>query len=284
MQPNCPKSRLFLFLLLTFLTSAPYATAQEEPAELVTDRPDQTESPIVVPPGSVQIETGAAYTADEEDAVDYLSTLLRVGLTRRLELRLATAGWNKVLEEDESPNFGDAELGAKVRLWDENGWRPEAALLLSTSIPIGSDTVSTNSPDPAFRFSFAHTLTERLSLGYNVGMAWETTQAAPTRYIRLSTTAPQFSILEREAPEHTLAKLEYTASLGIGITDRLGAFIEVYGDTPLNAHSDTAHALDGGFTYLLRPNVQLDISGGVGLNDAADDWFVGAGLSFRLPR
>jgi len=284
MKRWCHNSCSLIFLFGLLLMSSPNAETQEEPAELVTDRPDQTESPVVVPPGSVQIETGASYTGDEEDSVDYLGTLLRVGLTRRLELRLATAGWNQVLNEDESPNFGDAELGAKLRLWDENGWRPEVALLLSTSIPIGSDATSTNSPDPAFRFSFAHMLTERLSLGYNVGMAWETTQGDPTRYIRLSTTAPQFSILEREAPEHTLAKLEYTASLGIGITDRLGAFVEVYGDTPLNAHSDTAHALDGGFTYLLRPNVQLDISGGVGLNDAADDWFVGAGLSFRLPR
>jgi len=256
-----------------------------EAGELVTDRPDQTESPVVVAPGHVQIETGATYTEDEgAHAMDYFSTLVRIGLNKRLELRLGTAGWNRGFDEDESPHFGDAEIGGKVRLWDEDGLRPEAALLFGASVPIGSDEVSSNGLDPAFRFSLAHTLSERLSFGYNFGVAWETTQGEPTPWFELSTTAPQFQFVEIEADKHTLAKFEYTATLGIGVTERLGTFVEVFGEAPLNSNGETAHSFDGGFTYLIRPNVQFDISGGVGLNDAAEDWFIGMGLSFRLPK
>ncbi len=45
----------------------------------------------------------------------------------------------------------------------------------------------------------------------------------------------------------------------------------------------TETALDGGVTYLLKPNVQLDLYVGAGISDAAPDWLAGAGVSFRLP-
>ena len=44
------------------------------------------------------------------------------------------------------------------------------------------------------------------------------------------------------------------------------------------------HLLDAGATFLMIPNVQLDASGGIGLNSAAEDWFAGVGLSVRVPR
>jgi hypothetical protein len=269
----------YFFALLLFAGSA-----IAEDIELVTDRPDQTESAVVVQPGHVQVETGATFTSDDGDTVEYPTTLVRIGLDGRVELRLGLPGWTSELDGDSSPAFGDAEVGAKVRLWNEHGLRPEAALLFGVSVPVGSDAVSTKNLDPAFRLSFAHTLSERVSLGYNVGVAWETTEDETAQGLRIKQLYPQFQWEEKEADTDTLASFEYTAALGIGLTDRLSAFIEVFGDAPLNAHGDTAHSLDGGFTYLLRPNVQLDLSAGVGLNDAADDWFVGAGVSFRLPR
>ena len=37
-------------------------------------------------------------------------------------------------------------------------------------------------------------------------------------------------------------------------------------------------------TWLQRNNLQFDVSGGIGISDAADDWYLGAGASLRLPR
>ena len=61
--------------------------------ELITDRPDQTESSVVVPHKSLQIETGFVQENKEtsivnEKAFGYNSTLLRYGLLANFELRL----------------------------------------------------------------------------------------------------------------------------------------------------------------------------------------------------
>ncbi len=57
------------------------------------------------------------------------------------------------------------------------------------------------------------------------------------------------------------------------------------GDSELYpSYADTdrvQHYFDGGLLYLLSNNVQWDIWGGLGLNDHADDYFFGSGLSVR---
>ena len=63
------------------------------------------------------------------------------------------------------------------------------------------------------------------------------------------------------------------------LSDHLGSYVEYFG-----VHSDSAdstHSLGGGFTYLINNDLQLDINGGIGLNNAADDYFAGAGVSWR---
>ena len=44
----------------------------------------------------------------------------------------------------------------------------------------------------------------------------------------------------------------------------------------------TEHYFNGGFTYLINNDVQFDVRAGTGLNNAADDFFVGTGLSIRF--
>ena len=44
----------------------------------------------------------------------------------------------------------------------------------------------------------------------------------------------------------------------------------------------TEHYFDGGFTYRVSNNLQLDVRGGVGLNEAAADYFTGAGAVVRF--
>ena len=52
----------------------------------------------------------------------------------------------------------------------------------------------------------------------------------------------------------------------------------------MNGESGTAHSFDGGLTFLICNNFQLDIFVGTGISELADDWTVGTGLSFRLPQ
>ena len=80
------------------------------------------------------------------------------------------------------------------------------------------------------------------------------------------------------------AFIVYSLALGVGLTDRLGAFLEVFGDRQVTGTIATGTSVDGGLTFLLTDIVQLDIYVGRGLRGPTDDLFVGTGLSFRLPR
>jgi hypothetical protein len=79
----------------------------------------------------------------------------------------------------------------------------------------------------------------------------------------------------------TLASALYSVALGYGATDQLGFFIEVFGDIGMSAETSSA-SLDGGVTWLFSDNSQLDLFVGTGLDDDADDWFVGIGYSVRF--
>jgi hypothetical protein len=123
-------------------------------------------------------------------------------------------------------------------------------------MPFTADKVFRPSyPAANMRFAFAHTLSNRVSLGYNLGAEWDGESAIPAYF--------------------------YSVALGIGLSDKFGMFIESYGQTPEESKGE--HLLDMGFTYLVMPNLQLDISGGIGLNDKAIDNFISMGLTIRLP-
>jgi hypothetical protein len=215
----------------------------------------------------------------DEDGVDWErdaapELLLRYGLSDRLELRFGLAGhaWEETRYHDGTPTehvegWEDSEAGFKYALWAENPscFIPEAALLAHLSLPTGADGHSTDRADPSFRFLFSNTLTETTSLSYNLGAAWETGE-------------------DDLGDRDTLSVFQYTVSLGHSLTDRLGMFVELFGDIPMSMNSKPAHSMDGGFTYLLADNLQLDVSAGAGLSEDAEDWFVGAGVSYRFPR
>ncbi|MFL5809998.1 MAG: transporter, partial [Flavisolibacter sp.] len=71
----------------------------------------------------------------------------------------------------------------------------------------------------------------------------------------------------------------YTISPSFELSDKMDAFIEVYG---FFGKSDPQHSLDAGFSYLLSDNMQLDLAAGFGLSKSAGDSFITMGFSFRL--
>jgi hypothetical protein len=198
------------------ITAAFLAPVVVHGQELVTDRPDQTESSVTVPDHHWQLETGWTWSRDEGDGFrldtsEGPGTLLRWGLANDWELRFGWAGWAR--EELEVGGRStvvdgatDGELGAKVRLAEERGSRPEIALLFSTSVPLGDSDLGSDAFDPSFRFCLSHTLSDRLSLGYNLGLEWQTASAGDE--------------------EHTLSSGVYTVALGIELGERKGAFVE----------------------------------------------------------
>jgi hypothetical protein len=74
----------------------------------------------------------------------------------------------------------------------------------------------------------------------------------------------------------------YTLSFGFQLGGGFGTFIESYGFIPEYGPAD--HRLDGGFTWAMKPNFQLDISSGIGLSEVSPDGFLSFGVSWRLPK
>ncbi len=250
-------------VILIFTLYALNCFAQDEKAALITDRPDQTESAAVVPLHSVQFETGftMAQTTDlqvKTKSFAYNSTLIRFGLLKILELRLGMELLgDKILSDLNSEDAGFSPLytGAKLKIAEEKGLRPDIAILGGLFFPFtASEKYKPDRIESTLRLAFAHSLSEKLSLGYNFGTVWNGYSAIPDWI--------------------------YSVSLGISIAERVGLFIESYGTFP--EVGETGHLLDAGLTFLLLPNLQFDTSGGIGIYKGLDH-FISVGLTWRIP-
>lgn len=253
-------------LLIPLLFMNLFAGAQTT-SELITDRPDQTESSSAVPLKSLQIETGFLL---ENKSIELLhhksfafnSTLLRYGLFQNFELRLGLEflGDHYKMKHQDSVSkisgFSPLYTGFKVKIIDEDGLKPEIAILGGLTLPFTAKKGYKPSHVSAdMRLSFSHTLSDRFSLGYNLGAEWDGESAGPLYF--------------------------YSLALGIGLTNNLSMFAESFG--LLNPNGEPENMLDTGFTYLVFNNLQLDLSAGIGLNDQAIDNFISFGLTLRIP-
>ncbi|HEY9045996.1 MAG TPA: transporter [Ohtaekwangia sp.] len=253
----------FIFFLLLFL-AALWANAQTEKPELVTDRPDQTEAPVLVPKGALQVETGFIYEHDKESNVDltnftYNTTLIKYGVNDHLELRFINEYLGSRVRVGEKPmtstqGFSPLAVGVKLKIADAKGFWPQAAFIGHINLRSGSKEYEPNYTAADFRFTLSHELSDRFELSYNLGAEWN-----------------------GETPE---AAFLYTLALGYDISDRVGAFVEGYSFFPEGEQAD--NRVDAGITVLITDVVQWDLSAGLGLSDNSPDSFISTGASFRL--
>lgn len=239
---------MFRCLAILLACAAP-AAAQEAP--LVTDRPDFTESAVVVPLGGVQVEAGATVEfANDAEVISGPELLVRWAPVERLELRFGAPDYLGGTGVSDG-GFGDPSLGLKAQFGPLNGW--DLGAIATVSIPVGDDAFSTNAVDPELIFTAGRDLSSWASLGGQV-------QA------------------ERDGSANVWT-VGGTVVLGLGLSERIGTFVEVASSAPDGGASTTF--LHHGYTFLVTPTVQLDVHGGPGLTDASPDAFVGAGLSVR---
>lgn len=263
---NLPKTLLSVAFFATSLMSFTQEKETTTLDALITDRPDQTESPNAIPKGFLQIETGSGFESFKDNNIKtedltLNTTLIRYGLLENLELRL---GWDFVEGSTKingnklnniTSGFSPLLIGIKMGITEEKGASPEIGLLLHTSHPFfAGEDYKIQSTGVDFRFAFSHTLNEKSSLAYNLGMAWD--------------------------GEITSANYVYTLVYGYSFSDKIGTYIELYGDLPEGNKAN--HFWDAGITYLVSNNFQLDISGGTSITKG-QDIMIRAGLSFRIP-
>ena len=225
-----------------------------------TDRPDQTESSATVPKRSFQLEsgfglekTGVGQNDGYYDSFTLPTTLFRLALMKHFELRLVnTLRYQRQLSDSTRQShvkFDDLELGCKWQLTNGGKLRPRIALLSHVVMPSGSHNSKTYGM--VNKVLISHQLTDRLNLGYNIGHIY----------------------CGKEKGD-----MIYTLSLGVSITDKLGVYAENYGSA-INFTTLITN-MDGGFTYLIKDNIQFDYSFGVGLNNRMNYQAVGISIRF----
>ncbi|MBL7767206.1 MAG: transporter [Chitinophagaceae bacterium] len=238
-------------------------TKAQDVDPIQTDRPDQTESPALTPKRQVQVEIGFAFEQDVVGGTQFRNIthpniLTKYGVNDRFELRLVTeyAGSRiaTAVGEVGTQTISPTLIGLKVNFCDEKKWIPKTSMIFHLGIPaLASKVYHQDGIFNTFRFLMQHTLSDRMSLSYNLGAEWDGVVSSTTGI--------------------------YTLSLSYGLLPKLGAYIELYGFVP--QQTAAMHQYDMGMTYLVTRDIQLDVSGGFGLNAAAPDYFIGCGISFR---
>lgn len=235
---------------------------------LITDRPDFTESSSTVGRGVAQLELGYTYAYDTENGQGTRDQsigqpLLRYGIFAEwLEFRIGLAPVEQqVAGSPSDQGIEDMYLGFKIGLTPQEGIRPEMALIPQATVPTGTGGFEGDEMLP----------------GVNWVYSWEIND-----WLGIAGSSQGNRALD-EVTNESYWEFAQSVTAAFGLTDELGFYTEWYAFFPSSA--DTArveHYLNGGFTYLINNDVQFDISAGVGMNEAASDYFLGTGLSIRF--
>jgi hypothetical protein len=187
-------------------------------------------------------------------------------LAEWFEFRVA---WNYA--EERTNQFGvasdtasgaeDLYLGFKIALTPQECILPETAIILQMTVPTGSSDFTADEVLPGFNYLYGWDITDDLSTGGST----------------------QLNSAMDDVTSDSYAEFAQSWTINRSWTERVTSFTEWFVLVPTSADTNhTEHYFDGGFSVLLNDDVQWDVRAGVGLNQAADDFFAGSGLSIRF--
>jgi Putative MetA-pathway of phenol degradation len=228
--------------------------------EMSTDRPDTTESPYTVPAGHFQLEMSFFdYSRDggESEAWAFGLVNIKAGLLPDTDLQLIFDTWTEERPGKTNSGFSDVTLRLKQNLWGNDGGTTALALMPYVKIPTGTD-LSNGEWEGGLIVPLGIALSDRLSLGLMGEMD---------------------IVHDEEGGGHEVEWL-HSVTLGIGLTDQLGLYVELVGIA--GAQTEYRALFDTGFTFAVTDNLIFDTGVRIGLNDAAEDFGVFTGMSLRF--
>ena len=227
--------------------------------QLESDRPDFTDSASTITPGHLQFEGGYTYTTDKSDTHTLPELLTRFGIADSLEGRISWEGWSWTRSgDDNDSSTSNLNLGGKVRILTDTEVLVSA--IFDMDLPTGSKENNHRGVEPNAKLLFTYDISDTLELSSNFNFS-----------------APHDEDHDR------IFEYSHSASVAKSLCEDIGLFIEYYGFMPQDSDpAGPTHYADGGVTYLLTPDFQLDIRVGFGINGRADDLFSGLGLVYRI--
>jgi len=247
--------------------------------ELMTDRPDNTESPFTVDAGHLQTETtlfGYARSSPSSDgsvtdSYEFGTTNVRVGLTNWSEFNLIWQPYGIVKTRATDPagsmlqsGIGGLQLRTKINLWGNDTFEKPGAtafgLLPFISVPTDrGNGISTDAVEGGLILPYAIKLADKFDLGLNAGV----------------------EAIHNDDGTGYHAQYFASASLGHDWTEQLSSYYEIFAELGTrDPHGDVV-LLATGLTYQVTKNFQLDAGINIGVTPAADRFNPFVGASYR---
>ena len=254
------RSAFAVALFVLTLTACPSVTFAADGCpnsadEISTDRPDVTNSSLVVPYGSLQVENGVDETRRQgSNVVSGTETRLRLGVAQCTEVLADVPTYFYSLNGRASSGFSDLVVSVKRQLPVPLGFHLSATGGLG--FPTGASRVSTHGYDPYIQIPWSRRITDDWSLHGMFTVTWFTSQH------RINPT------------------FEPTLSLERALGPAGDLFVEYVGEYP--NHARPSQILDAGGSWRVTRVQQLDFHVGFGLNSSSPNHFFGIGYSFRL--
>jgi hypothetical protein len=254
---------------LLLLAAAPASFAAPT-REMTTDRPDVTESPYTIDPGYRQIELSfAEYSRDTQDGVRgrewaVAPLNLRIGLTPSAEVQLMFDPWRR----SETRNLatgatgsisgrGDFTVRSKINLWGDDGEGTAFAIMPFVGFPTGARGIRAQGVEGGLVLPFAASLPA----------GWDVSAMSEIDWVR------------NDRDDGYAVQALHSASFGHALTKDVGAYLEL---TATTGQGPAQWTFDAGATYAVTSELQLDAGVNLGLNRAAGDVTIFAGIARRF--
>ena len=253
-----------------WLKSENHDEGESEAEHLETDRDSFTPATTTVGNGRVIFESAYSFIQNRTaaDEHSYPEIITRVGLTKRLELRL---GWNYESGGGGSVSGGDAggELeeagsrtesqtlyGFKYSLTKQQTWIPQSAVIVQATTPTsGPNTFNDTQVGYVFGWKFLHD--------------WQLDSSV--RYVSTKEEGDHFN---EWAP---------SVVLKVPVTDRWNAHAEYFGIiTDGKVQARNHQYFSPGIHYLFSPNCEVGVRVGWGMTEDAANFFTNVGFGLRL--
>jgi outer membrane putative beta-barrel porin/alpha-amylase len=224
--------------------------------EIATDRPDVTNSSVVVPFGSFQsengINSGAHYSSRE---IDGTNTRWRLGIAPCLEILVDVPSYVASVRASGSAGWTDVAPAVKWQISPLPG-KIDLSVTAGVFLPTGTAEIAGRGAQPYLQLPWSWELHD----GWGVsGMLTEFFRPAGLTGTRITETT---FVVEKK------------------LSEKMSLFTEYVGDYPAGA--GPSFALNSGGLYHLTAHQQVDFHFAVGLNHNAPSYVLGVGYSFRI--
>jgi hypothetical protein len=236
------------------MLTAAHAQVGTEPP--ITDRPDFTESAVVVPVGVLQIEMGSTYELGNGlKTFNGPELLFRYGFVKHWEWRLGLPDYTH--QSGSGTNVqgsGDTYFGFKYQAGPTRSGI-DIAVIPAITLPTGHSAFSSGHMDPEMLICLSRDFSEKLSWAAMTSLSYP---------------------MENGSRNFTW---QQTFVIGSALNERLSMFLEYAGTFP--KRGDSQHLIHTGFAYVFNSRSQFDFHFGFGLSKASPDFFLGVGHAMK---